>query len=504
MQHKICGRPKAYRCSVCLQKWMGKPRSECPGLPVYKEGKYPDHLALKDALFGKGLKLADNQQPAAYFARGYSHQEPLYALSDCVPSGCTVKFDNGKYAFEETPDGCNIWRFNGLCLPIAYIDTYLIVGTSHFNLYQYRDALNAAANWFTSNLLSRFDEDDHEFRDAATMIEKALSKRFYEQWQRIKTLASSDVEEVSRLIYASTQRDAAIMHNPDLYTDKYQYALNDLKKYHACRMFAATLGHDDLDKLLNWREYLTPTVPNKALNKTLDKIPVAISYKQITRLSTIKLDQPVTNRLHLIFILCSSDHHNWGLHERTVITATPEMIKTVGELRGRALKTQSKTRVIGELASYILDYPNEYHGDLLGLARRSIEWHDHFDRVDDSSHIPPSDTPLVIPDNVDLDALQAKGITLLRTAGDCYKEREKMRHCIHTYASKAAKGLCYLFHVDHKIKDTLHMATIEVSPYGVCLQAHGPENRKNEACFYGVEELNKAFAHIKELTVLHA
>ncbi len=489
-----------FRCSVCNWDWQTKPRTECPGLPRYQWREWPEHLVLKDDLFARGLRLAEGQQPVAVVGSTKTDFRPLYDVREAVALEKIIEFNQGKYAFEAQPDGFTIWRINGLRLDVRYEDTWLRVGKERLGVYQYKPALAAAATWFAEQVLTRADEG--EIEQAAELIQGALKRRFYEQWQRlVNDVVPPEVAALARLMWASTQGDANVLHFPELYTPRWQYVRQDLRQFHACRMFAKTLDAINtpatereslLQILVGWRQALTPTVPNKALNKTLDKLPVAISYGQITRLSTIQLTKPITSRLHLVFVLCASDHHNWGLHERTVLDATPELIQEVGRLYGRELKTMTKTRIISHLATQILDYPEAYNGDLLGLARRSQEWHVHFDRAGEG-HILPADTPLARPQGVDLADLERQGVTLLRTAGDCYREHEKMRHCVHTYASKAAKGLCYLFHVDHQVEGVTYPATIEVSPHGYVTQAHGPENMKNPACHYGVEVLHKAF-----------
>lgn len=482
--HKLTSTKKPFRCSVCLQTWQGKPRSECPGLPVYE--RVPDDLTLRDNLFQKGLKLSDDQRIVAYYTK---YKLPLYALSACEPHGLDITFDQGKYKFLETPDGFEIWRVNGLNVTVTYDDTWLKVQhryTMRCGLYNWPEALHEASESLANQLVS----DDTE--EATEMISKALSYRFFLGWKRIiAEIAPTEVGDLARLVFSSVRGDALVLHAPELYTEDHIHTRSDLIKYHACRLYAATTPEPS--DVAAWRQRLSPTVPNKALNKTLDKMPPAISYKQIVRLSTIRLESPITSRLHLIFILCASDHHNWGLHERTVVSATPAMIQQVGVLHGKVLKAQSKTRVIGDLAQQILDYPEPYGGDLLGLAQRSMEWHRQIANAEDAGGgILPADTPLAVPTHLDLDALAERGITLLRTAGDCYAEHDKMHHCIHTYASKAAKGLCFLFHAVYTKDDVTTHATLEVSPQREVIQAQGPMNQKNAACTYGVQELKRA------------
>ncbi len=508
--HVLVHNVKKWRCTVCGAAWNSKPRTECPGLPRYGWKEWPEHMIRAADLFQRGLRLADGQ-PAVAVVGEKNNWTKLYDVSQAVPLEKIIEFKNGKYTFEEHEGGFQIWRVNGLSLDVRYAETFLAVGKDRIGLYEFREALRRAATWFAEQLVSRDGDIEH----AADLIGGALRKRFFDGWKRIvEEIAPPSVAELSRLMWASTQGDAELLHYGELYSPRWQFVRADLRAFHACRMFARAdnpivewppvdyTNEQRLERVAHWREHLTPTVPNKALNQTLDKLPMAVSWPHITRLSTIELRKPVTNRLHLVFILCASGHHNWGLHARTVLDATPEMIKQVGHLYGHELKAQSRTRVIGDLASSILDYPEEYAGDLLGLARRSRDWHERFDRV--GADMLPADTPLIEPRDVDLAALEEQGIMLLRTAGDCYQEHDKMRHCVHTYASKAARGLCYLFHVEYavwrdgkpNVADIYH-ATVEVLADGQVTQAHGPANMKNPACHYGVETLSKAFEHVR-------
>ena len=70
-------------------------------------------------------------------------------------------------------------------------------------------------------------------------------------------------------------------------------------------------------------------------------------------------------------------------------------------------------------------------------------------------------------------------------------------------ASKAAAGLCYLFHVEYKKEETTYQASIEVSPEGQILQANGPQNWKNPACDYGIQTLSRAFRKDNHRDELH-
>ena len=481
-QHNLERKDGRYVCLTCQQDWKGKPSSDCPGLPILSE--IPPEYALWDNLFPAGLQLNEGQKPVALFTKWL---KPLYILAECIPHDHKIDFDQGKYKFLERPEGFDIWRVNGLCVSVDYRDTWLVIkrkSSLSVGLYNWPLAVRQVAQTFAVAM------DIQPVDDGTRMIADALRSRFFEQWKRLlATVVPKEICDLFRLMYASAQKDCGMLHDPFLYTDEYKHTRADLIKYHACRLFAA--NEFGLDDVAHWRERLSPTVPNKALNKTLDKLPVGVSYRQLTRLSTIQLENPVTNRLHLIAILCASDHHNWGLHEQTVVRATPEMIIEAGQRFGRTLKTRSKTRDIGDVMTSVLDFDQPYHGDFSGLAQLSQRWH-----AENPTHVDPQidkDTPLAVPEKLDLVELESKGIKFLRTVDDCYREHELMDHCIHTYASKAAKGLCYLFHVDYQDKEGVsYIATIEVSPQYQIVQAKGPRNSKNAACDYGVITLKRA------------
>lgn len=410
-----------------------------------------------------------------------------------VPAPADALKPPSKYTFVASDVGCLIQREGGLELLVCYLDTDIVVGGHELGIYGWETHLKAIAEWFTDHLLNR--PSKRAERDAVEMISRALKWRWFEQWKRIVSeIVPPDVAKLARLMWASTQGDAAILHLPALYTDEGLHVRRDLEKYHAARMYARALDETSiptdayLDIMADWRGQLAPTVPNKALNKTLDRLPMGISWKDITRLSVMHLDNPLTDRLTVVFALVAADHHNWGLHERTVLSADKAKIIEAARVIGWPyLNARSKTGVIKDIARRILDFPERFGGDLVGLARRSEEWHariDEYERYGLADEI-----ALTTPQGVDLVALAEQGITLLTTASECYAEGETMRHCVGSYASKAAAGGCYLFHVEHEGET----ATVEVLPTGEVAQAYGPRNSRNQACGYGAQKLARAF-----------
>lgn len=422
------------------------------------------------------------------------------------PAAPAPEKPKSKYTLWEIAGGCLIQREGGLEVEVKYAETYIQIGEdADVGLYVYPEIVNAIAVWFAERLLTSRRTREKDIEEACSMIARALNGRFKPHWERmVKQIAPPEVEALARLMWSSTRGDAVILHNPLLYTEDYAHVRRDLLKYHACRLFAksrdriAELWPDQrLEAVKEWRASLCPAKPYKALNKTLDKLPQAVSWKQITRLQVMKLEKPITNRLHLIFALSVAEHHNWGLHEHTVLSADAVLVAGAAAMIGHVLTSQSKTEKISRVANFILDYPEPYGGDLVGLANRSQDWHRQM-AADDRARLRQENEyerdsladayALPVPP-VDLGFLEGYGITFLKTAGEVYVEGAKMHHCVGSYASKAAAGRCYLFHVDHA--DCA--ATVEVSPTGEALQAYGPHNSRNAACDFGSRFLEEAF-----------
>lgn len=406
-----------------------------------------------------------------------------------------------KYTFIETDRGVMIQREGGLAVEVYYDDTWIRIDSNAHaavgrrELYDYRGIVDRFAEWFTENLMGWAGKSSQ--REAKEMVARALSKRFKPHWERIvNEIAPPEIAKIAKAMWSSTLRPAAVLHWDErlYFDDEFAYLRSDLMKYHACRVICAAWGlqarlDSDISVLKDWRGLVAPTVPNKALNKTLDKMARGIRYEDVLRLSTMRLEKPITDRLTLVFVLCAGGHHNYGIHERIVVQADAAQIKEASQRHapGDWVKNNSKVSEIERLARWILDYPEAYGGDLVGLAQRSREWHEagghHHQTIDTSQALPKP--------NVDLGMLEGYGIHFLDTVGAVYAEGESMHHCVGSYATKAAGGGCYLFHVDYEGAE----ATVEVSPTGDVLQACGPMNQRNKACDYGVKRLAEAFSY---------
>ena len=414
-----------------------------------------------------------------------------------------------KYTLVDIPGGFLVQREGGLEVGVTYGETYIRVGTRNVGLYQYKEMVDGVGEWFMDALVKGY-LNKRKLEEGTSMIARALSKRMKPHWQRlVKEFVPKEAGDLARLMWSSTHGDAAILHRSELYTDEYKHLRSDLLRYHACRLIAKREENSSdnyvkdnyryVERMQQWRQlYAANVVSPKALNKTLDKLPRALSFKSIDALTNVHLEQPITNRLHLIAVLCGAEHFHWYMHERTVLQADGALIQQAAELTGWPLKTTARTSRIKDVVTYVLDYPAPFYGDFLGLARRSHEWHQENYRLPEDATL-SADTRLPLL-SLDYEALAEKGIEPLRTVGEVVEEGDKMQHCVGSYARRAEQGYSFLFHVEHENQK----ATIELSPEGFLRQAYGPRNTINKACQWGTEALKQATVPHSKVDVIPA
>lgn len=65
MQHQVEQVDGRYRCTVCNYSWKREPTSECPGVPVYRWGEWPEHLLTKKQMSDAGFQTGKKLPPPA-------------------------------------------------------------------------------------------------------------------------------------------------------------------------------------------------------------------------------------------------------------------------------------------------------------------------------------------------------------------------------------------------------------------------------------------------------
>lgn len=249
-----------------------------------------------------------------------------------------------------------------------------------------------------------------------------------------------------------------------------------------------------LEALREWRGLFSPTGRSyRSLNRTLMRLPPSVPGELLCQLRRVYLPRPCVDPVELTALLVA--HAVYARAERPEVAAThlravthasgAEIAEALGRIGAQLARPLSPRREADlRLAlTLVADYPEPYHGRLLGLVERALRWH----RVAPDLRaeaaalggpsMPTQRPPIALPGD--------SRITFLATVGTVLEEGERMRHCVGSYARRAATGGCYLFHVEYRGEQ----ATVEVDRNGQVAQACGPCNGRNAATAWGRRQL---------------
>jgi len=159
--------------------------------------------------------------------------------------------------------------------------------------------------------------------------------------------------------------------------------------------------------------------------------------------------------------------------------------RLVAEHTRNPLSTR-RTTDLKFVVSFLMDYPEKHRGNIVGLAEKSIRWHGR-QQEEETERIlgrlgrtrPTETPPIPVPED--------PNVRFLSSVKEVCEEGTRMNSCVASYASRAAGGSCYLFHVTHAGEE----ATIEVDRAGRVVQAAGPGNRMNAASRWGRRALGR-------------
>ena len=252
---------------------------------------------------------------------------------------------------------------------------------------------------------------------------------------------------------------------------------------------------DQLDR--DWKRCFSPGFTTyTSLNKTLANLPGRLPPRLLWQLKYVKLQRPIFRRSELISAILGSldNDHAFdgmyaafaGLNSKVFQFATHEQIRKglalIPPINGvHALPIVSPTtnyKMIVHLVNYLSDYNEVHRGNLVGLARKSIDYHRNI-VLATCKHPPETKVkkPPIEP---------PKKVKFLETVGDIQQESVDMGHCIGGYASGAVEGRHYLFHIEYKGE----LASAQVSFLGKVLQCRGPKNQQNQAVRWAENYLN--------------
>jgi hypothetical protein len=251
-----------------------------------------------------------------------------------------------------------------------------------------------------------------------------------------------------------------------------------------------------VDALRDWRGLFSPSGRSyRSLDRTLMRLAPGVAGELLCRLRRLELARPYTDPIELTAILVADAAYERtdrrevaATHLRAVMLASGAEIAAAVRRVGDALGECLNPRRVADLRrafAIVADFPDPHRGRLLGLVERALRWH----RVAPDlrtevaalggATMPTRRPPVPLPDD--------PRITFLSTVGAVLEEGDRMRHCVGSYARRAATGGCYLFHVDYRGEQ----ATVEVDQGGGVSQSCGPCNQRNAATAWGKRQLGK-------------
>jgi hypothetical protein len=249
-----------------------------------------------------------------------------------------------------------------------------------------------------------------------------------------------------------------------------------------------------LEMMENWRGLFSPTgEPYRSLDRTLMNLPGGIPPGLAACLSLVYLDRPVFSRSELVVLTLHEqrrfERELQRRNEAVFRSASEDRIARATRLIAKHIRNPLSTRRTTDLkfvVGFLMDYPEEHMGNIVGLAERSIRWHRQQLEQDTERilgrlgrNTPTEPPPIPVP--------QDPSVRFLSDVKDVCDEGILMNNCVASYAGGAARGTSYLFHVSHAGEE----ATIEVDRAGRVVQATGPRNRTNAASRWGRRVLGR-------------
>jgi hypothetical protein len=292
-----------------------------------------------------------------------------------------------------------------------------------------------------------------------------------------------------------------LAHEPALYRDGYTAA--DVVRFPAAASALGCVGGTlplpgqdrpvtllDLARAMRgWRGLFSPTcTPYRSLNRTLAALPRGVPATTLGHLRHVRLEHPVKDRPRLLLLLLyaarSRDTLSPGDQAQNLHVlqhATPQDLEDALRALSLHLRRPLRPSHLEDLrtASLVLaDFPGAHHGKLTGLAKKAVRWHQ---LPAQAKGYPPSmpTAPPPVPPPGD------PHVRFLATVGQVVEEGRVMGHCAASYADRAVRGRCFLFHVD----DGQSQATVEVDHRGTVQQAQGPGNQDSPAAAWGARVL---------------
>ena len=361
---------------------------------------------------------------------------------------------------------------------------------------------------------------------------KAINARVHPEWRALLDQANPKIVAVQKAIFAATFAAAPVATARELYLNP--YIVEDIIRFPAAAIAArhverlardvpwvldqypdaarraaaynARWPHRHLSSeaaqepevnvniwiplLTKWRSLFSSTGDTyTSLNKTLMNLPGRVTPWTLCELWRVRLPRPVTDRAEVMLIGAFAERDKL-VNQDVVLRAGRDDIQRAMALVNGATRwhlSLSRTRSFSRLAGYLADFPEQHHGSIVGLARKTMEWHRELQEQRwevEVADLGGRDAPAMVPP---IPLPELAGVRFLAAVGDILDEGKMMQHCVATYAGEAVAGRSYLFHVER----CGEMATVEVGGSGRILQAYGPRNALNAAASWGTKVLGQ-------------
>ena len=354
-------------------------------------------------------------------------------------------------------------------------------------------------------------------RWVTAQVRRLLTAPVTAQYDRLLQGVDPNAPAVHRALSAVASTRSTLAMCPGLY--RHPHLVSDIITYRAAAIVAtnfADLVHcarqnhadsapglgvsatDANTPLREWRNLLSPSGRSyRSLDRTLMNLPRGVPGGLVCRLSEITLPRPLTDPLELRLVTLFLDRvqQNSFLyrdrdpgrrHQQVFVTARPPQIREA--LRRVAAHTRNDLRVTRHrhlrfLVRFLLDFPGQHAGTIVGLADKAIRWHQQqlvqervriLERHGATTRL--GMPPIPVPAD--------SSVQHLETVTDIVDEGERMGHCVAAYVPQALRGVCYLFHIEH----AGDAATVMVAD-GRVVEAQGPRNHSNEASRWGAIRL---------------
>lgn len=395
------------------------------------------------------------------------------------------------YGVCETKDGFAV-TFDGVTVIVSHDNYHLTIAPTHnqamygsIGFYEYYPMADAVLGILTNKL--------HHGKPSRLQLYhrnkmgRMLGKDMHHHWRILLTKVDQTVLQVQRAVFAATADYPWILvHHPeDIYSDK--YIVRDIISYRAAAL-ATKMTYYPGD-MSNWMSMFADNgILYRSLTKTLMNFPGGIPSSMAKNFPLIRLPHPMTERAPLLLALAmASLPIEWQFMD-IAYKATPAQIKYALKLLEKHTHEKAPFRrasSMGKLAWFIGGNVDKHNGNIVGLTEKAIKAHQNRQNLalevlrQSNDYDNPVKNPPALPNN--------PNITFLDKVGLILEEGTQMNHCVGGYAKLAARGECYLFHVNYAETE----ATVQVDSQGNVVQSHGPNNCTNAASLYGVKELTK-------------